>query len=206
LKKVHLPAPILAFLLVSFNYASAGCSYLPGGFSVTGNYTYDTTSSTYQFVEGDTLLVTYNGTGMGTGYLEDYYFDGVFIGSRVDTFKVIGSGTFQVQQGCLSSVDYSFDCKFAVSLANTIREPVIENVSMRISSAGENNSLNLVLESGLLKNYRIEVYNLTGQKICERQNLLSGEVYSFNCISQSINIIRITDSEGPVFTKKVFAK
>lgn len=195
---------VFVLLLACFNDVKAGCGYLPGGFTVTGDYTYDTASSTYLFAEGDTLLVTYNGTGNGTGYLEDYYFDGIFIGSRIDTFEVCKNGMLQVKQGCLNSADHTFDCKFAYSLTSTLDRSNIKDIVTHMYFDTGNNSICLWIESGSANAFSVKVYSITGQAVSEKGNMVSGVMYSLECIPSTLNIIQISDNEGQVSIKKVF--
>jgi hypothetical protein len=204
MKTLHLYALLFLFQSTFASYAFVGCGYLPSDFTVIGNYTYDSATLTYNCREGDTLLVTYNGTGGGQSYMEDYYFDGVFWGSRLDTFKVYRSGVLQLQQGC-GNADYICNRNFTFSLTNSVAELSSTEISMVTYSTGQTKSMNLVIHSSSLTSYDVDLYSLSGQKISELQNATPNTILSLTCVSNSINILRLTDREGRVFSKKVFA-
>lgn len=195
------------FFLIFFQlgigfYAVAGCGYLLSDFSVTGSFTYDSINSTYYCHEGDTLNVIYNGTGGGSGYMEDYYFDGAFIGTRLDTIKIYKSGTLQVQQGC-SSPDYIISRNFSFTLANWVNDLLENKYDLNVYYDSETQYINLILKSVTVSSFDITIYSVAGQKTTELKNLYEGVNYSLKNIANGLNIICISDKKGLILTKKI---
>ena len=190
------------FQLVLVFYVYAGCGYLRSDFTVTGNYVYDSVSSTYSCHEGDTLAVIYNGTGGGQGYTEDYYFGGIFLGSRLDTIKIFSNGILQVQQGC-SNADYILNRSFIFSSANSVNELSDSNLKISTSYDPETHSISLILKSTTVSNFDIQIYSVSGEKITELQNLSEGINYSLKITMNGLSIVRVNDRKGHIINKKI---
>lgn len=183
---------------------SAGCSYLPGGYNIVGNYTYDTANTTYLFSQGDTLLAIYNGQGSGTEYTELHYLnDSILLGSKLDTIKVYREGIYKVEFGCTGGTTLNATAKFSFTTPNSIAP--LKEYEPKITAYLDKTLSKLFFSVGStqIENFDIQIFDLQGKVLFKANNLLSRNEYSFTLNYLGYCIIEVRNKQGIFATKKV---
>lgn len=191
-------------LALQTSLLSAGCSYTPGGYSIVGNYVYDTANATYFFNQGDTLFAIYNGTGSGTEYSELYYLnDTILLGSKLDTVKVYREGIYKVEFGCSGGTSLHASVKFLFNNLNSI--PSLRDNYFKVIARPNkaSSSLLLFITSNQIEYFDVKIFDIQGKEMFKAGNLLSGQEYSFALNVPGWCIISVTSKNGVSITEKI---
>ena len=202
MKNILKSTLVVLFFVASYSL-NAGCNYFLGNFIVIGNYTYDTLNTTYYFYEGDTISIFYTGTGTGSIYTEEYYYnDTDLIGNFLDTIKVARQGTYKVNVGC-GGADHTFSVKLLAVTPNSLSGQSQFQFDLITNFNPVTGSIDCIIETNTSDIFEVELLDISGKQIFILTNFLPYTKYSIPIKTKGLYIVKVSNGKKESIVRKV---